>query len=261
VRTVPNPVSYSDDELAATIADSRSWRGVLRCLGKKSTSAGSFRAARRRADKLRLDYSHFTGQRTWSDSALTEAIAVSRSWNEVTTRLGLSSSSRSLSAVRTRATRLRIDSEHLNPQPGSGDPPPFPIGARLEHLRSAGPLLGAAWFVLRGHEVTWPLEPCRYDFVVRANGAFHRVQVKTTTYKVGASSVASVSTTRRGGRMIYGADEVDQFFIIDADLNAYLIPIDVVFGYQQINVERYRAYRVAERGQWLSPRAADDGAG
>ncbi len=118
-------------------------------------------------------------------------------------------------------------------------------------------MLAAAWFLLRGYEVLWPLEPCRYDLAVRANGAFYRVQVKTTTCGSGASSLASISSRGRKGRVVYEWGEVDLFFVIDADLNAFLIPLAAVGGYQLIHLQRYRTYQVAECGQWLAPSAAE----
>jgi hypothetical protein len=121
-------------------------------------------------------------------------------------------------------------------------------------------MLGAAWFMLRGCTVAWPLEPCRYDFVAERRGAFYRVQVKTTTHRPGPSHAVSISTTRRRGRVCYDVDEVDYFFIIDDQLNAYLIPFSVVAGSQQIHVRRYAGYRVAERGQWLKAAGQQMGA-
>src|SRR5205809_171800 len=81
--------SYDDAALAAAVADSRSWRGVLRALGLQATSAGALRSARRHADRMGLDYSHFTGQRRWNDAALVSAVADSRSWSQVARTLGL----------------------------------------------------------------------------------------------------------------------------------------------------------------------------
>jgi hypothetical protein len=118
-------------------------------------------------------------------------------------------------------------------------------------LRTAGATFAAGWFMLRGYEVLWPLEPCRYDFVARDGTDFQRIQVKTTTYRSGRSYVANLSNSRRAGRVVYDVDELDYFFAIDADLNAYLIPFADVSGYGQIVLRGYCAYLDAERGQWL----------
>ena len=53
--------------------------------------------------------------------------------------------------------------------------------------------------------------------------------------------------------MIYEPDEIDCFFVIDAELNAYLIPFDDVAGQNAASLRSYSAYQVAERGQWLTP--------
>jgi hypothetical protein len=60
---VPTSRQYTREELAAAVAASRSWRGVLRALGRPATSAGSQRAVRRRVAEFGIDHSHFTGQR------------------------------------------------------------------------------------------------------------------------------------------------------------------------------------------------------
>lgn len=58
--------SYNDEQLEQTLASSRSWRGALRALGLSATSASAMRSLRQQADRLGLDYSHFTGQRRWT---------------------------------------------------------------------------------------------------------------------------------------------------------------------------------------------------
>ena len=60
VGSMARSSSYPDDALRHAVAVSRSWRGVLRELGLLATSASAMRTARRRADTLDLDYSHFT---------------------------------------------------------------------------------------------------------------------------------------------------------------------------------------------------------
>jgi hypothetical protein len=251
---VPYSSAYTDQDLGNAVQSSRSWRGVLRSLGLTATSAGSMRAARRRADALGLDYSHFTGQRTWSDAELALALASADSWQSVLNCLGLSSrGGGATTAIRAHAARLKLPVGHLGPKSPRTTPLPFATQPRLEKLRVAGPTFAAGWFMLCGHEVLWPLEPCRYDFVVATGGAFHRVQVKTATYRsASTSAVVSISTTRRTGRAVYGIDEIDYFFVIDGELNAYVIPIAAVAGYQQIYLRRYDAFRVAAGGRWLT---------
>jgi hypothetical protein len=240
---------YPRHILADAVGSSRSWRGVLRCLGRPEHSAGALRVVRREVAAFGIDHSHFTGQRRWSDSQLNDAVSRSRSWSEVMRRLGVSGGNHV--SIRTHAARLRIDTtqfERPRPNPPPAGPP------ALTHLRVAGPTLAAAWFMLRGYPVLWPLEPCRYDLVIHLGDATHRVQVKTATFRQEGSFVAQLSNSRRPGhRDRYDVGEIDSFFVIDADLNAYWIPFAAVSGYGQISLRSYRKCLVAEHGQWLTP--------
>jgi hypothetical protein len=65
--------------------------------------------------------------------------------------------------------------------------------------------------------------------------------------------MASLANSRRAGHAIYDPDEIDSFFVIDAELNAYLIPVGHVAGLFAISLRAYRAYQVAQAGQWLAP--------
>lgn len=71
-----------------------------------------------------------------------------------------------------------------------------------------------------------------------------RIQVKTTTVKQGKSWTVWISNTGRT-RTTYGPDEIDQFFIIDGDLDYYLIPVAAVGGLTAINLSAYRSYLLA----------------
>jgi hypothetical protein len=107
--------------------------------------------------------------------------------------------------------------------------------------------------MLRGYEVLWPLEPCRYDIGVQLTNRIERVQVKTATFRNGGSFIAQLSNSRRPGRRdLYDVGEIDSFFVIDAELNAYWIPFSDVAGYGQISLRNYGSCLVAERGQWMS---------
>lgn len=241
---------YTREVLAEAVASSHSWRGVLRRLGRLEHSAGALRVVRREVTAYGIDHSHFTGQRRWSDRQLIDAIAGANTWREVQAMLGLSENGGDLRDVRTHATRLGIDTSHLSRRP---PPMPLPATPKVESLRVAGPTLAAAWFMLCGYEVLWPLEPCRYDLAVRADGVIQRVQVKTVTFRIQSSFIAQLSNSRRPGhRDVYDIDEIDSFFVIDAELNAYWIPFAVVAGYRQISLRNYRESLVVERGQWLS---------
>ncbi len=113
-------------------------------------------------------------------------------------------------------------------------------------------MLAAAWFTLHGYAVSWPLEPSRYDLLAEcADGTTRRIQVKTTTHTRLRSSLVGVSASRPHGRAVYLPDEIDHFFILTGDLDAYLIPIRAVLGMPQLSLSRYSAFLVAAGGRWL----------
>jgi PD-(D/E)XK endonuclease len=232
---------YSDAQLVEAIRTSHSWRGVLRALGLSATSAAAMRSVRIHANRLELDYSHFTGQRRWTDQQLAAAIASATSWTEVAETLGLSGGS-STTTIRGHAVRLGLDTAHLatprNPQPPVGFMCPQQI-----NLARAGSLIAAAWFELCGHSVSWPLEPSRYDLLVWIGTAAERIQVKTTAVKQGTSWTVWISNTGKE-RTTYDPDEIDYFFVIDGDFDYYLIPVAAVGGLTAIQLSAYRDYRL-----------------
>jgi hypothetical protein len=81
--------TYSDEQLVNAIATSRSWRGVLRELGLVATSAGAMRSVRSHADRLGVDYSHFQGQRRWTEHDLRAAVQAAKTWSEAVDLLGV----------------------------------------------------------------------------------------------------------------------------------------------------------------------------
>ena len=87
----------------------------------------------------------------------------------------------------------------------------------------------------------------------RSNQPPHRVQVKTTTQGSGPTAVVALANSRKGGEhVVYTPGEIDDFFVIDADLNGYVIPYEVVAGYRAINLNRYRRFIVARNGSMLA---------
>src|SRR5262245_54530455 len=104
--------TYDDQQLVRAVASSRSWRGVLRELGLKGTSAGALRSVRRHAARLQLETADFTGQRRWGDEDLAAAVASSRSWQQVQQALGLVGGG-SVAALKGHAVRLGIDASHF----------------------------------------------------------------------------------------------------------------------------------------------------
>jgi len=131
------------------------------------------RSVRVHADRLGLDYNHFTGQRRWTDQQLVAAIASATSGTQVADTLGLAGDS-STATIRGHAVRLGLDTDHLTPQM-KPQPPVELMRPQHVNLPRAGSLMAAAWFELCGHPVSWPLEPCRYDLLVWMGTTAERV--------------------------------------------------------------------------------------
>lgn len=217
-----------------------SWRETLRRLGVQGTSSGSIRVVRARAERLGLDYSHFRGGRRWTDSELTEAIREAQTWNSVATRLGLSGSSAS-TRVKAHAIRLGLDVSHL--ELAQSEEQRIDWEPSRQNIMRAGSMLAASWFALCGFDVSWPLEPCRYDLLAATPTEMRRVQVKTTTTRSHGSWKVFLSTTGHE-RKVYDPYEVDDFFIIDGELNFFLIPVADVGGLHAIHLNAYSAYQI-----------------
>lgn len=238
---MPRNRTYTDGQLAVAIAASHSWRGVLRELGLVATSAGAMRSVRAHADRLDIDYGHFTGQRGWTESRLRQAIAAAETWSDVVRDLGLHGAS-AVATVKGHSARLGLDTRHLTAHPpGVTAGGPIPDITRLDR---AGSLLAAAWFTICGQEVSWPLEPSRYDLLVHTTRGIRRVQVKTTRARAGETWKVYLSTARRE-RKAYDPDEIDDFFVIDGALHYYLIPMSVVGGLHAIHLSAYSRFRLA----------------
>ncbi|MGZ4452327.1 MAG: group I intron-associated PD-(D/E)XK endonuclease [Nocardioides sp.] len=238
---MPSRRTYSDDALAEAVASAHSWRGVLRALGLAATSAAALRSVRARADALALDYTHFTGQRRWTDRELADAVGGAGSWREVIDKLRLAGGSSQVT-LKAHAARLGLETSHLS-VPASADRLDAPHHPDISNLARAGSMLAAAWFTLCGYEVSWPLEPARYDLLVALPDGFARVQVKTTTFRTEHSWRAWLSTTGRT-RSVYDPDDIDYFFVIDGDLIQYLIPAAAVGGLHAITLSSYETFRV-----------------
>jgi hypothetical protein len=228
---------------------SSSWRGVMRALGLNSTSAGAIRIVRRHAVRLGLDTSHFRGKRKWSDAQLRHAVLESRSWDEVLVALGLSSNSGNVRThVKGHAIRLGLDLSHLGGNVLTLSEPRA-LKPDLKDLRQAGASLAAAWFTLCGCNVLFPVEPAVYDLVVALPEGLSPVQVKTTTHYSKNGWMISVGrrpySIRNNLPLVpYDPDVIDYFFIIDGDLNVYLIPSRVIAGRVSLLLRTYTKYIV-----------------
>ncbi|MDF1489996.1 group I intron-associated PD-(D/E)XK endonuclease [Tessaracoccus caeni] len=205
------------------------------------------RSVRAHADRLGADYGHFTGQRRWTEAQLAEAVRASSSWGEVVDRLGPRGGS-AAALLKGHAARLGLDVSLLGARRPSDDVQT--LRPNIRNPPRAGSLLAAAWFTLCGYEVSWPLEPCRYDLLVHGAGGMRRVQVKTTLAAKPVTRTVYLSTTRRE-RRTYDPDEIDDFFIIDGDLNFYLIPVSTVGGLHAIRLDAYEPYRLPRPGAGL----------
>ena len=232
--------TYTDVELVAAVAASTSWRGVLRALGLLGTSSAALRSVRSHAERLEVDHGHFTEQRRWSDAELRTAVAGAGSWPDVTVALGLKGGS-ATTTVKGHAARLGLEADHLDKAPAPAQA--SRLAPDTAHLGRAGALLAAGWYTLCGANVSWPLEPARYDLLVGAGAGIRRVQVKTTTTREGGSWKVYLSTSRQG-RTLYSADEIDEFFIVDGDLSYYVIPLGAARGVHAVHLSAYERFRV-----------------
>lgn len=258
----PRQRTWSDAQLTEAVKVSTSWRGVMRELGLNPTSAGAIRIIRRQVVSLRLETSHFRGKRRWSDAQLRRAVSESRSWDEVLTALGLADSGgNTRTHVKSHAIRLGLDFEQLGPHTRDMlETEPRSLEPDLKHLREAGASIAASWFTLCGCGVLFPIEQAIYDLVVSTGGGLSRVQVKTTTSTGKNGWQVSVGqrpySIRKDTPLVsYDPDVIDYFFIIDGDLNMYLIPSRVIAGRVAILLRTYKAYIVGNASGLLGTAA------
>lgn len=221
----------------------------MRELGLNATSAGAIRIVRRHVVRLGLDTSHFRGKRRWSDAQLRRAVSESQSWDEVLEALGLAVNGGGMRThVKSHAIRLALETGHLEAGVlALGEPrPPKPD---VKHLREAGTSIAAAWFTLCGSSVLFPIEPAIYDLVVSIQDRLSRIQVKTTTHYSKNGWMITVGrrpySIRKDTPLIpYDPDLIDYFFMLDGDLNLYLIPSRVIAGRVAVLLRTYAKYIV-----------------
>lgn len=260
--------TWTDEQLRQAVSASSSWRGVLRALGLSGTSASAMRIARGHAARLELDVSHIRGRRRWSDDELRLAVSQSATWEQVLTKLGLSTNGGAPPHVKANAVRLGLDTSHLNRlshrgrQPSEARAEISDREANMKCLRVAAPAAAAAWFALRGCTVSLPTEPAVYDLLVDAPDGICRVQVKTTTFAtkegwtVGVGRHPDTHAKKGGHRVAYDPDVIDLFFIIDGDLTMYLIPSRAIAGRLGLTLRTYRKYVVGNASGLLGSSAS-----
>jgi hypothetical protein len=221
----------------------------MRALGLSATSAGSLRAVKRSAARLGLDTSHFTGQRRWSDAQLRRASANAASWPDLADQLHVADHSGARSSIRAHAIRLGLDLSRFDEKPPAVDPAAVPR-PELRRLRDSGAAIAAAWFMLGGCNVAFPIEPTYYDLLVSMNGKAVRIQVKTTTFSNGNEGwVVNVgrrpySVGNRERKVPYDPETLEFFFILDGELSMYLIPSRALAGRVTVLVRSYARYLV-----------------
>src|SRR5579863_3541712 len=152
-RPLSIPLTWSDAQLREAVQASTNWVGVMRILdyGDRSKSAGAIRVVRRRAAELGLDWSHFRGKRRWTDPQLRQAVSEAHTWEEVVTRLGLSTRSGNIQPhIKSHTIRLGLDTSHLSrpshlgPGPSEAPPGMSELEADLRFLRVAAPAVAAS---------------------------------------------------------------------------------------------------------------------
>jgi hypothetical protein len=266
---------WTDSQLSDAIKASANWRSVMLLLGfgERSRSASAIRIVRRRAGELDLDCSHFRGRRRWSDAQLRQAVVECRSWDEVLSRLGLSTKSGNAQPhIKSHTVRLGLDTDHLKAVNHLGRQPPeaVPLVSTLriepKHLRVAAPVTAAAWFMLRGCAVSFPAEPTVYDLLADTPQGIMRVQVKSTTsahkdgWQVGVGHHPDTHSKKKGYVLAYSPDEIDLFFIVDGYMTMYLIPSRAIAGRVGILLRTYRKYIVGNAQGLLGVAAGADDA-
>jgi len=180
-------------------------------------------------------------------------VSDSQSWDEVLKALGLAVNGGGMRThVKSHAIRLGLDLAHLEAGVPVSDAE-FPPKPDVKHLREAGASIAAAWFTLCGSSVLFPIEPAIYDLVVSIRDKFSRVQVKTTTHYSKNGWMISVgrrpySIHKDAPLIPYDPDVIDYFFMVDGDLNMYLIPSRVIAGRVGILLRTYTRYIVGNAG-------------
>jgi hypothetical protein len=240
---------------------------LLLGFGERSQSASAIRIVRHRAGELNLDWSHFRGKRRWSDAQLRQAVVECRSWEEVLSRLGLSTKSGNAQPhIKSHTVRLGLETSRLNRLSHDGRLPSEPptqvtdLKAQLKYLRVAAGTVAAAWFALRGCAVSLPIEPTDFDLLVRTPEGISRVQVKTTTFHGKDGWMVTVghhpdTHSKKGPLLAYDPDEIDLFFIVDGNMTIYLIPSRAIAGRVRILLRTYQKYVIGNASGLLGASA------
>jgi hypothetical protein len=236
----------TEEQLRIAVAASRSWRGVLRTLGRTSPRIG--RELKGWCDALGIDHSHFGAD--GRDEVIKAAVMGASTWAEAVEAAGYAPFSGTARAtLRKRCAALGIDVSHLAARPGLGRAP-LSGDVSPAHLPAAAPMLLAGALTLSGHVVNWPLEPAAYDLLIDSKGSLMRLQVKSTTRRLGSSWLCNLTHSTydqnlgRSVSDIYTPDQIDAFGIVDGDLSCYLVPLSAVLGKATITTGRCDDFRL-----------------
>lgn len=237
---------WTDDQLRAAVRESKSWRETIRGLGLTSTACGRFR---RHADSLGIDYSHFRGQRTWSDDDLREAVVLHSTMDGILGYFGLAYSANTIKAVRRRGKELGLSLPGLasteRAVPASHEEL-LATPREDQHLRRAALSMVSAWFAARGFEPSFPVETCSYDLVVKLPQGLRSVQIKSRKPGAHATAVVRLHDIRPGpfSRSPYTEDEADYLFVLEGWDIGYLIPMSAFAGMSSFTPSSWRQFRV-----------------
>jgi hypothetical protein len=188
------------------------------------------------------------------------AVAQAMSWDDVFTSLGLRTPKKETrTRVQGHAIRLGLDLEHLKiGAPTSSASDAWQLDPM--RLRDAAAPLAAAWFMMRGCTVSFPVEQAVYDLLAQSSETILRVQVKTTTSSAASGQVTvsrrPYSAQNLGPRMPYDPRMIDAFFIVDGDYNMYLIPSRVIAGRVALMLRTYKKYIVGNAAGSLGASAS-----
>jgi hypothetical protein len=241
-------LTYTPGELKEAIRESSSWRQVMQKLGYRTTNGYLAVRLRKEAAELGIDTSKFPSKRVWSRGELAEAIKTSDNWQEVAVKCGLAPHGGNQARLRGIASRFGIEYDHIGRRSDPSIEMPFTAPPSLTLLRDAAHLLAAAWFARRGYAVSLPAQARPYDLIVETPGRLHRVQVKTASRRSARTGQFECNISRiplrNNQRQAYDPEDVNFFFIVDAEDNYYLIPIAEVGGGMSISLGFFQHRRV-----------------
>lgn len=116
-------------------------------------------------------------------------------------------------------------------------------------LRIAAEHYAKFFFTLYGYNISVPEVGSPYDLLVEIDGNFQKIQVKTATSKSHDNYGFSLRRTRNNtsvSRVVfYTHEECDWFFLLDVNLNAWLIPFNLLKGMGSVTPQkRFPGYQI-----------------